>query len=245
MEIIRTKNSGFCFGVKRAVASAENLIKAKEKGEVKGGIFTCGQVVHNKDVTEDLERRGLRSIEDIDQAKAGDTVLIRAHGMPESFYHRAEEKNVNLIDATCTFVAKIHKYVKKAHEEGQQVVIVGDRNHPEIIGINGWCKDSAIIINSEKEAEAVKAENLFVVAQTTIRKEHFENLVEILRSKNVSLKIMNTICAATDERQISTKETAKQVDAMVVIGGKNSSNSKKLFEIAEKKLQKMLLYRKY
>ncbi len=229
-EIIRAKNSGFCFGVREAVKAAEKLIK--EKGD--GNIYTCGQLVHNADVTNSLKKQGLSVIESLDEAKEGDTVLIRAHGMPESFYNEAEKKGIKLVDATCPFVAKIHNHVKEAHAAGKQCVIIGDRKHPEVIGINGWCDNSAIIINTEEEASAVKAENLYVVAQTTSRAEHFEKLVEVLSINNPNLDVVNTICNATSERQTSTAEVAKIADVMIVIGGKNSSNSIKLYEIASK-----------
>lgn len=232
-EIIRAKNSGFCFGVREAVKAAEKLIKEKDADKT-GNIYTCGQLVHNADVTEDLRRRGLSAIEGLDEAKAGDKVLIRAHGMPEAFYKEAESRGISLVDATCPFVAKIHKHVKEAYSAGKKCVIIGDEKHPEVKGINGWCENSAIIINTEEEAEAVKADNLYVVAQTTSRIEHFEKLVAILSRNNPNLDVVNTICSATSERQISTAEIAKSVDVMIVIGGKNSSNSKKLYEIAAK-----------
>ncbi|MBR6015101.1 MAG: 4-hydroxy-3-methylbut-2-enyl diphosphate reductase, partial [Firmicutes bacterium] len=218
-EIIRAKNSGFCFGVREAVKAAEKLIKDNKGKE--GGIYTCGQLVHNADVTKKLEADGLYAIDGLDSVKPGDTVLIRAHGMPEEFYKEAEEKGVHLVDATCPFVAKIHKYVKDAHAAGKQCVIVGDGSHPEVIGINGWCENSALIVNSEEEADNVRGEQLYVVAQTTSRAEHFDKIVEILKKNNENVEVVNTICNATTERQISTAETAKLVDTMIVIGGKN------------------------
>ena len=234
MEIIRAPKSGFCFGVKRAVSEAEKLIEDAKSGKIRGNIYTYGQLVHNRDVTDRLKDGGLSSVESLEDVKSEDTVLIRAHGVPKAFYEEAKAKGVTLIDATCPFVAKIHEHVAKAYSEGKNCVIVGDPSHPEVIGINGWCGNTATILNSAEEAEKTEKDNLYVVAQTTIKEEHFNQIVEILKRKFVNVTVANTICSATKERQISTEDTAKSVDAMVVIGGKNSSNNKKLFEIAQK-----------
>lgn len=248
-EIIRAEHSGFCFGVKRAIKAGEELIEQKN---VKGRIFTCGPLIHNERVTQDLENRGLAIINSLDEALKGDTVLIRSHGEPKCFYEQAEKRGIELVDATCPFVKKIHNLVEEANKAGKICIIIGDKTHPEIIGISGWCNNKAYIINSEEDAsnfpidiiaeQLLISENseiiLYVVAQTTIRKEHFEKLVSIIKDKaakyKVDIEIENTICSATDERQNSCKDTAKSVDAMIVIGGKNSSNSKKLYEIASK-----------
>ena len=234
MEIIRAPKSGFCFGVKRAVGEAEKLIEDAKSGKIPGNIYTYGQLVHNRDVTDRLKEGGLSSVESLEDVKPEDTVLIRAHGVPKAFYEEATAKGVTLLDATCPFVAKIHEHVAKAYSEGKNCVIVGDPSHPEVIGINGWCGNTATILNSAEEAEKTEKDNLYVVAQTTIKEEHFNHIVEILQRKFVNVTVANTICSATKERQISTEDTAKSVDAMVVIGGKNSSNNKKLFEIAKK-----------
>jgi len=233
-EVIRAEHSGFCFGVKNAINAAEEMIKEHNASGKNDGsnIYTCGHLIHNERVTDDLQQKGLRIIESLDEAKEGDTVLIRSHGEPEEFYKKAEEKGIILRDATCPFVKKIHMHAKEAYERGQQCVIVGDKNHPEVIGINGWCNNTALIINSVEEARNVSSDNLYVVAQTTIRKKLFDEVTDILKEQTSNIKIVNTICSATEQRQNSCKETASLVDAMIVIGGKNSSNSKKLYEIA-------------
>lgn len=231
-KIIRAANSGFCFGVKRAIEAAEKAALDHDSSTGKK-IYSCGPLIHNDIVTNELEAKGLKIIKTLDEALAGDTVVIRSHGEPEKFYMEAEKKGINIIDATCPFVKRIHNFVKKAEEEGYQVVIVGDKNHPEVQGINGWCSN-AFVVNSEEEANAVEADNLYVVAQTTIRKDLFEQIISAFKTNGKKVKVNNTICSATSERQTSCIDTARMVDAMIVIGGKNSSNSRKLFEIAQK-----------
>lgn len=146
----------------------------------------------------------------------------------------AEKKGLEIVDATCPFVRRIQNLVKEAKEEGLNVVIVGDKNHPEIIGINGWCNDEAQIVNSVEEAKQVVGDNLFVVAQTTIRRDLFDEIVKILNDSKSKVEVHNTICNATSERQQSCMETAKESEIMIIIGDRNSSNTVKLFEIANK-----------
>lgn len=237
-EVIRAEHSGFCFGVREAIKMAEKMIEENgEQGE--GSIYTCGPLIHNERVTGELAAKGLEIIDGLEKAKAGDIVLIRSHGEPKSFYEEAEKKGIVLKDATCPFVKKIHKHAQEAYDKGMQCVIVGDKEHPEVIGINGWCENTAIIVNSPEEAAAVRGDDLYVVAQTTIRKELFDEVTEVLRrSSGGGMTVANTICSATEQRQNSCMETAKMVDAMIVIGGKDSSNSKKLYEIAQKHCKK-------
>ena len=227
-EITRAEHSGFCFGVKRAIDTAEKLI-SEAGGKT---IYSKGQLIHNSDVTDDLEKRGLRAISSLDEVEKGDTVIVRSHGEPESFYTQAEEKGVNIIDATCPFVEKIHKLVKTAHDDRKQVIIIGDANHPEVIGINGWCDNSAVIADSPAKASELEGDGFFVVSQTTITEELFNSVVDSLAGNN--LEIHKTICDATKKRQQACMKVAENSEAMVVIGGRNSSNSRKLFEIASK-----------
>lgn len=229
-EIIRAEHSGFCFGVKKAIETTESQIKTR--GDRK--IYTYGQLIHNRIVTDDLEQRGVGVINDIDEAEAGSVIIIRSHGAKKSFYDAAGEKNLEIVDATCPFVAKIHELAHEAHMQGKKVVIIGDAKHPEVIGTNGWCDDSAIIINSPEEAEKIQGENIFVVCQTTIEKELLDSIKKVFDKNKLDCEIKNTICNATTERQNSCGELAKKVDAMVIIGSKESSNSQKLFEISKK-----------
>jgi len=228
--IIRAPHSGFCFGVKQAIEKAEAAAVQCEEHP----IHSRGSLIHNKNVTEQLRRKGIDVIETLEQAKSGGTVIVRSHGEPKSFYEEAAALDLNVVDATCPYVKRIHDHVQRAYLLGKQVVIVGDRNHPEVIGVNGWCENSAIVIASATEAELVKGDNLFVVAQTTIQKETLDEIARIFEKKGLHAEIENTICKATTERQKGCEETAKQVDLMLIVGDHQSSNTKKLFEIAQK-----------
>lgn len=228
MEILLAKNSGFCFGVKQAIKAAEEQANAN-KGK---RIFTCGPLIHNAMVTNQLQDEGVYIIDSLEETKDGDIVIIRSHGEPKAFYDEAAAKDITLVDATCPFVAKIHDLVKKAYESGYQVVIIGDKSHPEVVGINGWCENTAIIVNSPEEAEMITQDKLYIVCQTTIKKELMESILAVIDAKKINYEIKNTICNATTERQESCKEIASLCDAMVIVGDKNSSNTKKLAEIA-------------
>ena len=151
MEIIRAKHSGFCFGVNRAIDMA---FSEAEKKDRQGRLFTCGYLIHNKDVVKRLESMGVTMIGSLDEAGEGDTVIVRSHGEPKEFYDKAAERGIELIDTTCVFVKKIHDIVSKAHEDGIPVVLIGDREHQEVKATNGWCGYSAHVIGNEAEAEA-------------------------------------------------------------------------------------------
>ncbi len=225
-EIVRAENAGFCFGVRQAIEKAE---KAAE--ESCGNIFSMGSLIHNERVTKDLEKKGIKIIESLDEAGKGDMVIIRSHGEGKLFYDMAESRGVRLVDATCPFVAKIHKLV---YDTDKQVVIVGDREHPEVMGIFGWCRKPAVVVSSYDEAADMKADNLFVVTQTTIREDMLESVINALKDNGKNFELHNTICSATSKRQKACEELAKKSDMMAVIGGRNSSNTKKLYEISKK-----------
>ncbi len=227
-EIRRAEHSGFCFGVRQAVDNTFKLLR-ENKGRK---IYSKGQLIHNRDVTDELEKSGIKVISGIEEAEPGSIVVIRSHGETEKFYDDAAKHGVKIMDATCPFVKRIHKLVHEAHEKGRKIVIAGDRNHPEVTGINGWCGDSAYIVNSREEALGIEGEGFFLVAQTTIRKELFDEIEEVLSSRD--LVAVNTICNATSERQKSCGETAKLSDMMIIIGGRNSSNTRKLYDISKK-----------
>lgn len=226
------KNSGFCFGVKEALKKAEQTIEDNKDKNVR--IFTCGPLIHNKTVTDELQEKGIGIIQGPEEAEAGDIIIVRSHGETEKFYEIAKERGIQIIDATCPFVKKIHQLVKKATNEGFNIVVIGDRAHPEVIGINGWCDNNAIIVSSVEEAKDVKGDHLFVVAQTTITEELFDEIIACFQSEKKEIIVHNTICNATKERQKSCMETAINSDIMIIIGGSDSSNSKKLYEIAGK-----------
>ena len=238
MEIIRAKHSGFCFGVDRAIEMAFSEARNKERT---GRLFTCGHLIHNKDVVARLESMGVTMINSLDEADAGDTVIVRSHGEPREFYEKAEEKGIHLIDTTCVFVKKIHDIVSKAHEDGIPVVMIGDREHQEVRATNGWCGYSAHVVGNAGEAFAaaheLKGKKPIVVCQTTIKEELLKEVLTVFDKEGITCDIRNTICNATRERQESCAELASRVDAMIVIGDEHSSNSRKLYEIAKKNNQ--------
>ena len=212
--IMAAADSGFCFGVRQALDKTEEQI-AIHRGRK---IYTCGPLIHNKLVTDKLERQGVKIVDSLDCLSEGDIVIIRSHGEAESFYQEAEKRKIQLVDATCPFVSKIHTLVREAFLQGKQVVIVGDSSHPEVKGISGWCGNSAVIVDSAGEAERVEEDDLFVVCQTTSKIKTLEEITEVFRRKNKKMIIKNTICSATTDRQNGCIQLAKICDAMVVIG---------------------------
>lgn len=231
MEVCVAKTAGFCFGVKRAV---EKVYEQVEKGFLP--IYTYGPIIHNEEVVKDLEGKGVRVIntkEELSALSEG-TVIIRSHGVGREIYDIIEKNNMNLVDATCPFVKKIHRIVSKESEQDTEIIIIGNDTHPEVEGIKGWCKYPATVIETEEKAksfETDKGKKICVVSQTTFNYNKFKNLVEILDKKGYDINVINTICSATEERQLEAARLSKEVDAMIVIGGKHSSNTQKLFEI--------------
>ena len=236
MEVILAKSAGFCFGVKRAV---ETVYQQTETGKQ---IYTYGPIIHNEQVVSDLERRGVKVIDsddDLGKVKDG-TIVIRSHGVSKEINRQIEEQGIECIDATCPFVKRIHRVVEKASREGKQIVIIGNPGHPEVEGIRGWSETPAVVIESEKEAlEFTNPENreICLVSQTTFNYNKFQELVEIIEKKGYNTIVVNTICNATEERQTEAREIASHVDAMIVIGGAHSSNTRKLYEICRKECE--------
>lgn len=231
MKIYIADYAGFCFGVKRAIEIAENTLSQLNENEQ---IYSLGPLVHNPQVVEKFNRKGLKVINNTDEINNG-KIIIRSHGISGNLQKRLESKNLELIDGTCPYVKAVHNKVKNYHEKGYKIVIIGDKNHPEVIGINGWCNDEAIIINSEEEANNIPDyDKICVVSQTTNTQEKFQKLSDIVAKKGKEVKVFNTICNATNQRQSACEELAKKVDAMIVIGGYHSSNTNKLAEISRK-----------
>lgn len=235
VEIKLAEHSGFCFGVKRAIEITEGVA---EKYKQNKQVYTCGPLIHNKIVTDDLWSKGVKIIEKPENASKDDVVIIRSHGEGKKFYEKSEQIGFKLIDATCPFVKKIHVLVEDAYKNKKNIIIIGDFTHAEVIGINGWCENSALIINSVEEADNIVPGKYFIVAQTTLQKNHFEEIIARLKKKECELDINNTICNATSSRQESCKQLAQEVDAMIVIGSKNSSNTKKLYDFSIKYCKK-------
>ena len=196
MEIIKAKHSGFCFGVKRAIDETMKL-----KGDKN---FILGDIIHNESVIAALKEKGIITLEKISDHKFtnGDTLVIRTHGEPESTYNFIKEKGVNIIDCTCPFVKDIQKKVKEHYKNGYTVVIVGNANHPEVIGINGWCNNSAIITEDVNEINAIQSEKICIVVQTTYSETKFNEIIKKIKYNTPKiLDIFNTICYTTTKRQ--------------------------------------------
>lgn len=231
MQIQIAKHSGFCYGVKRAIQLLDELSSNSNS------VYTLGPIIHNRQVTEYYEQKGVKVIEKlddfVDNRVDGVNLLVRSHGAPKSVYEVAEKMGFTLYDATCPYVKKIQKTVSSYHSKGYNIVIVGDKLHPEVIGINGWCENSALIVDSPQEISQLEpsSELYCVVVQTTFKQNLWEQMVVVFREKLTNCIINNTICLATEERQNACVELAKNVDIMIVIGGLHSSNTRKLAEI--------------
>ena len=235
MEVTVAKSAGFCFGVKRAVDTVYEQI---EKGQKP--VYTYGPIIHNEQVVEDLAARGvqvIRSEEELERITEG-TVIIRSHGVPRRICDKIKAQGLTLVDATCPFVLKIHRIVEEYSRKGYHILVVGNEQHPEVQGIIGWIEgDRFSVISSEEDAQAFAVEegtSVCVVSQTTFNYNKFQELVEIFQKKGYDISVVNTICNATEERQTEAKDIAAKVDAMIVIGGKHSSNTRKLYEICSR-----------
>lgn len=228
-EIIRANNSGFCFGVERAVKQSFDFISPQ------GKVVTLGPLIHNKDVTQKLANKGIHeiSMEDIPNLMKEDTVIIRTHGVAMAVYDELKEQGVSIVDLTCPYVINIQKKVKLYHDKGYKIVILGDEHHPEVVGINGYCNNSAYITKSGEIDFPMKGK-ICVVAQTTEKQSNWVNLITNIAETAKEFVAFNTICKATEDRQKSAEEISREVDAMIVIGGRTSSNTTKLYEICKK-----------
>ena len=232
MEVRLANTAGFCFGVKRAVETVYEQVK-KHEGKP---IYTYGPIIHNQEVIKDMREKGVSVIdseEELQKLSSG-VVIIRSHGVPKRIYELLEEQGLECVDATCPFVKKIHRIVEEESKKGKHIVIIGDANHPEVQGIKGWSEKEVTIIKTEEEARAFSVDpktDICVVSQTTFNYNKFKYLVEIISEKHYNVNVLNTICSATKERQTEAERIAKEVDVMIVIGDKHSSNTQKLFEI--------------
>ena len=230
MSVTVAKTAGFCFGVNRAVEIVEKCTLDKENK-----YYTLGPIIHNKYVVDEFCQKGISPIESIDEVKSGEKLIIRTHGVGKEVYDKLKEKNVEVIDVTCPFVKKIHNIVQRHYNEGYQIVIIGDKDHPEVKGINGWCCHSAKIIGTLEEAESANLNDFKVcaVAQTTFMQEIYKKIKSFLKKTCNDIVIFDTICNATEERQKEAYELASVSNAMIVLGGVNSSNTQKLYSICK------------
>ena len=227
MQIILAKHAGFCFGVQRA------MDLAWESLDNNAVIYSLGPLIHNSQAIKKYEESGLKTINSLSDIADNTTVIIRSHGVGSEVYNVSKERNINIIDATCPFVKKIQNIVHEYQLNGYKIIIVGDKNHPEVMGINGWCNNEAIIIKNVEDLDIKFEKDMkyCLVAQTTINIEVYESVVDKLKVTQKNIEFNNTICCATKERQESAKELAKEVDLMIVIGGRHSSNTQKLVEV--------------
>ena len=229
------KTSGFCFGVKRAVDQAYEQMKQHTS------IYTYGPIIHNEEVVKDLESKGavvLNSKQELMDLKSG-CVIIRSHGVAKEIYDIMEQNGLECVDVTCPFVKRIHNIVQKESLE-RQVIIIGNPGHPEVEGIQGWCKRDAIVIDSLEQAQNFSVSEdtkLCIVSQTTFNYKKFQDIVEIFQKKGYDIIVANTICNATEERQKEAIELAARADVMIVIGGTHSSNTRKLYELCKSKCE--------
>ncbi|MEG0068656.1 4-hydroxy-3-methylbut-2-enyl diphosphate reductase [Cetobacterium sp.] len=235
MEIIRAEKMGFCFGVKKAVETCYEVAKTTN-----GKKYILGMVVHNKDVVKEMESIGFKVVEEDDILKEkdslekGDTVIIRAHGTTYEVINKLRNKEVKLYDATCVFVDRIKEILIERQEAGDEIIFIGDKNHPEVKGIISFGKNINVFKNLEelKGSSLNTSKNYSVLTQTTLNKEKFLEIKEYLQKHYSNAQIFDRICGATSERQDATKKLAKITDIVIVIGDLNSSNSKKLLEVA-------------
>lgn len=244
MEVIIGKNAGFCYGVKRAVDGAKKELEKNKK------VYCLGELVHNKEVVNSLEEKGLITIDNIEKAEG--TCIIRAHGEPKETYDLAKKLNINLVDFTCPNVLKNHKLVQEYYENGYYTILLGTSTHPENIGTISYCDGYGTCIDIEElenvleEIKQKEIEKIFVLAQTTYSIKKFEECSKKIKQKlnGKEIEIKNTICNATEIRQKETEELSKKVDYMIIVGGKNSSNTKKLYDIAKSNCDNVALVEK-
>lgn len=232
MKLTIAKSAGYCFGVKRAV----NMVY-QEAEEAKVPVYTYGPIIHNEEVVRDLKQRGVhvvRELKELENLPKG-KIIIRSHGISRREHEAMKACGFEVLDATCPFVLKIHRLVEKYSKEGYRIVIAGNEHHPEVEGILGWVEGQpAYTVISQEDIEKLplkEGEKVCLVAQTTFNYNKFQELVEIFEKKGYDISVVNTICNATEERQTEAKDIAAKVDAMIVIGGKHSSNTRKLYEI--------------
>ena len=227
MEILVAKSSGFCFGVKRAIKIADKCASTAPEGD----IFTLGPIIHNPQVVKRLEESNVfakKSLEDIESG----TVIIRSHGVKLEEYNEAKEKGLGIVDVTCPFVKKAQDLVSRLTNEGYDVIVVGEKDHPEVKGLISYGNKQVRVVSGLAElADMPRVKRLGIVAQTTLPMEKLEDVVRFCLHKATEIKVFNTICNATSTRQAESASLAKQVDVMVVVGGKNSANTRRLAEV--------------
>ena len=234
MEIIVSKSGGFCSGVRKAVDTAMSIDSKNT--------YIFGELIHNPEVIERVSQRGIVTVNSLDEVPNDSTLIIRSHGVQKIVYEQCAMRGIQVVDCTCEFVRRTQKIVEAESEKGKTIVIIGEKTHPEVVGLIGWCSGEAFVFTSESEDfSAVKEKNCCVVAQTTFSMEKFEKIIKILDNFSPkTVDIFKTICYTTIRRQDEASELASQCDAMIVIGGLNSSNTNKLYDICAAKCAKVI-----
>ena len=229
MKIFLAKNAGYCFGVRDAVQLAYDT--AQDDGDV----YMLGHIVHNENVVEKLDKAGAKVVETLDQVPNGKPILFRAHGTHVDTWKKAQEKNMNIIDATCPLVEEIHDEIKILEKEGRKIIIIGDHGHDEVVGIASQVKNAVIVANPDEANALRKTKKAGVVSQSTQTIENVQEIINILMSKVFDLRFVNTICFPTKRNQEQIKELAEACDLMIVIGSFTSANSKRLTQLAKER----------
>ncbi len=225
MEIYLADKAGFCFGVKRAINTAF-------EAAARGRVYCLGPLIHNPQEVERLNEAGVTTVEDFSSLKAGDSLIIRSHGVPPQVLAQAREKGLTIIDLTCPFVGKAQRDAEALKKEGYQVVVIGEKKHPEVQSILGYAGDSAVVMEKAEDAEGIRFHSrIGIVAQTTQSYGNFSEIVLKLLRLSKELKVFNTICSSTKERQEAARILAGQVDVMLVVGGRNSANTSRLVSV--------------
>ena len=230
IRIVHAKNSGFCYGVKRAISLAEQTAKS-------GGtnVYTLGPIIHNPQVVAKLQKEGVKVVRDLDSLYKGECLVIRSHGIPLGFWEEMEKKKLKVIDATCPFVKRAQNMVDKLYKDGYFVIIVGEKDHPEVVGLISYAKGNGVIIDSPAAVKKMKLpEKVGVVSQTTQSVEQYEKITGEILKKNKNAKIFSTICLATSGRQKEAVAIARKVEAMIIVGGRNSANTARLAQMCAK-----------
>ena len=232
MKVELAKSAGFCFGVEKAVNTVYE--EAKKENEI---VYTLGPIIHNEEVVKDMKKRGVEAVkmEDLASLPKG-TVIIRSHGVSREVYNFVKNSGHRVVDATCPFVKKIHAIVSVQSGKGKTVVIIGNPDHPEVMGIKGWGDENTYAVENIEQfinLDLKKDEEMIIVAQTTFNHKKFQEIIDKISLLGYDVRCFNTICNATQERQAEAKKIASNVDAMIVIGDKKSSNTGKLVEICQ------------
>lgn len=232
MKVHIAENAGACYGVERALNIVLKTVQASREDEKINPVHTLGPLIHNPQVVSQLERDKVSVAQSVDEVSEG-TVIIRTHGVAPQITEALKAKGLSVVDASCPYVKKVHKAARKLTEDGYFVIIVGDADHAEVTGIAGYCKDPLVTTSIDDIKTIDLPKKVGLVVQTTQSQEMLEDIVSYLLKRVSELRVFNTICEATNERQQAARELAKQMDAMIVLGGKNSGNTRRLYEISK------------